>query len=168
MNLSFRLTVNSNESERCAAVRPRLQRRNRGRAYRERRIVLFTLFNQVRSVVQDHSCFIRFSLYSWTGNSDRRVPSFMNLLPCKERNILFFFLPCILFRFRFSSGEEDVDRAFPCLVPVSVKDPERATDLYQARYAIIHWGWSRSDVRNRSSSLSLFIHRMNESFTGLN
>ena len=37
-----------------------------------------------------------------------------------------------------TSGEEDVDRAFPCLVPVSVKDPERATDLYQARYAIIH------------------------------
>jgi len=37
-----------------------------------------------------------------------------------------------------TSGEEDVDRAFPCLVPVSVKDPERAMDLYQARYAIIH------------------------------
>ena len=37
-----------------------------------------------------------------------------------------------------TSGEEDVDRAFPCLVPVSVKDLERATDLYQARYAIIH------------------------------
>ncbi len=37
-----------------------------------------------------------------------------------------------------TSGEEDIDRAFPCLVPVSVKDPERATDLYQARYAIIH------------------------------
>jgi len=37
-----------------------------------------------------------------------------------------------------TSGEEDVDQAFPCLVPVSVKDPERATDLYQARYAIIH------------------------------
>jgi len=58
-----------------------------------------------------------------------------------------------------TSGEEDVDRAFPCLVPVSVKDPERATDLYQARYAIIHWGWSRS--YGRSSSLYLFTPRMN-------
>lgn len=48
--------------------------------------------------------------------------------------------------------------------PVSVKDLERATDLYQARYAIIHWGWSRSYGLSRSSSLYLFTPRMNYPF----
>lgn len=36
-----------------------------------------------------------------------------------------------------TSGEEDVDRAFPCLVPVSVKDRERATETATASYVMI-------------------------------